>query len=77
MRPPHDRIDRTVEPVPRIPRPRWNASHDLGAPVEEALRALDLPTRDIASAMKAPSRNQQKSRYCGNVGDATYAPDAA
>jgi hypothetical protein len=34
------------------------------------------PTRDIASAMKAPSRNQQKSRYCGNVGDAGYAPDA-
>ena len=33
--------------------------------------------RDIASAMNAPSRNQQKSRYCGNVGDAVYAPDAA
>src|SRR5690242_21940835 len=43
VRPPRDRIDRTVEPVPRVPRPRRRAPDDPGAPVEEALRTLRLP----------------------------------
>jgi hypothetical protein len=50
----------------------------ISAPQSKKRSALAVsPARDIASAMKLPSRNQQYSRYGPNVGAAEYAPDGA